>query len=91
MQDVAKPGAFDEAVKGVDGVVHTASPLQMQVDNNERDLLDPAIKGTTEILKAIQINAPQVNRVVITSSFASIADPCKELGRDIPTARKIGT
>ena len=74
VQDVAKPGAFAEAVKGVDGVIHTASPFPMQVDNNERDLLDPAIKGTTEVLKAIQKDAPQVKRVVITSSFASIMD-----------------
>ena len=74
VQDVAKPGAFDEAVTGVDGVIHTASPFPMQVDNNERDLLDPAIKGTTEVLKAILKDAPQVKRVVITSSFASIMD-----------------
>ncbi|KAK3167213.1 hypothetical protein OEA41_010339 [Lepraria neglecta] len=73
--DVAKPGAFDEAVKDVDGVIHTASPFVMQVENNERDLLDPAIKGTTEILKAIKKYAPQVKRVVITSSFAAIVDP----------------
>ncbi len=72
--DVAQPGAFDEAVKGVDGVIHTASPCIIQVENNERDLLDPAIKGTTEILKAVQKNAPQVKRIVITSSFAAIVD-----------------
>lgn len=74
VQDVAKPGGFDEAVEGVDGVIHTASPFPMQVEDNERDLLDPAIKGTTEVLKAIHKNAPQVKRVVITSSFASIVD-----------------
>ena len=74
VQDIVKPGAFDEAVKGVDGVIHTASPFQLQVEDNERDLLEPALKGTTEILKAVQKNAPQVKRVVITSSFASIVD-----------------
>ena len=42
--------------------------------NNERDLLDPATKGTKEALKAIQKDAPQVKRVVIISSFASIMD-----------------
>jgi len=46
----------------------------MQVENNERDLLDPAIKGTTEVLKSIHMNNPNVKRVVITSSFASIVD-----------------
>lgn len=75
VKDVATTGAFDEAVKGVDGVIHTASPFVMEVEDNERDLLDPAIKGTTQILKAVQKNAPQVKRIVITSSFAAIVDP----------------
>ena len=74
VHDVAATGAFDEAVKGVDGVIHTASPFVMQVENNERDLLDPAIKGTTSILQATEKYAPQVKRIVITSSFAAIVD-----------------
>lgn len=74
VKDVATPGAFDEAVKGVDGVIHTASPFQLSVEDNERDLLDPAIKGTTGILESIQKYNPDVKRVVITSSFASIMD-----------------
>lgn len=40
-----------------------------------KDFLDPAIKGTTGILKAIKAHAPSVKRVVITSSFASIVNP----------------
>ena len=79
VQDVAQEGAFNEAVKGVDGVIHTASPFVIGVEDNERDLLHPAIKGTTEILKAVKANAPQVKRVVITSSFAAIVDWSKGL------------
>ena len=70
--DVASPGAFNDAVKDVDGVIHTASPFAVEVEDAERDLLQPAIKGTTEILQAVQTYAPQVKRIVITSSFASI-------------------
>lgn len=73
--DITAPGAFDAAVKDVSGVIHCASPFVMQVENNERDLLDPAIKGTTRILEAVAAHAPQVKRVVITSSFAAIVDP----------------
>lgn len=72
--DVASPRAFDEAVKGVSGVIHTASPFVLSVEDNEKDLLLPAITGTTNILKAITAHAPAVKRVVITSSFASIVD-----------------
>jgi nucleoside-diphosphate-sugar epimerase len=46
----------------------------IQVENNERDLLNPALHGTSEVLKSIQKNNPTVKRVVITSSFASIID-----------------
>jgi nucleoside-diphosphate-sugar epimerase len=42
-----------------------------------KELLDPAIIGTTGILKSIKKSAPSVKRVVITSSFASIINPFK--------------
>lgn len=77
--DITVPGAFDEAVRGVVGVVHAASPFVMQVENNERDLLDPAVKGTNRILEAVAAHAPQVRRVVITSSFAALMDPSQGL------------
>ncbi|KAL2002163.1 hypothetical protein VTN02DRAFT_518 [Thermoascus thermophilus] len=75
--DMGVPDAFDEAVKGVDGVIHTATPFQIKVEDNERDLLRPAIDGTVNILRSIKKYAPQVNRVVVTSSFASILDLSK--------------
>ena len=78
VEDIQKPGAFDEAVKGVDGVVHTASPFATQVEDNERDLLNPAIKGTTEILHSIKNYNPSVKRVIIISSVASILDLAKD-------------
>jgi nucleoside-diphosphate-sugar epimerase len=46
----------------------------MTVKDNERDLLNPAINGTTSVLKSIQAHAPNITRVLITSSFASIVD-----------------
>jgi nucleoside-diphosphate-sugar epimerase len=72
--DITAPGAFDEAVQGVVGVIHTASPFVFDVEDYEKDLLLLAIKGTTGILESIQRCNPAVKRVVITSSFASILD-----------------
>lgn len=40
----------------------------------QKQLLDPAIIGTTGVLRSIKKSAPSVKRVVITSSFASIVD-----------------
>ncbi|KAH1866223.1 hypothetical protein KXX08_003257 [Aspergillus fumigatus] len=78
VKDVAADGAFDEAVKSnppFDYVLHTASPFHFNVIDPVKDFLDPAIKGTTGILKAIKAYAPTVKRVVITSSFAAIINP----------------
>lgn len=75
--DIGAPNAFDEASKGVQGVIHTATPFQIQVDDNERDLLRPAIEGTNNLLASVKKNAADVRRVVITSSFAAIIDITK--------------
>lgn len=78
VKDIADPNAFDEAVKSdppFDAVVHTASPFHYEVKDNKKDMLDPAIIGTTGILKSIQRSATAVKRVVITSSFAAISNP----------------
>ncbi|KAJ5172596.1 hypothetical protein N7492_005189 [Penicillium capsulatum] len=77
VKDVAEDGAFDQAVQSnpaFDYVLHTASPFHFNVQDPVKDFLDPAIKGTTGILKAIKAHAPSVKRVVITSSFAAIVN-----------------
>ena len=56
-------------------MIHAASPFLAEFNDPIKDLLDPAIQGTTGILKAIQNHAPGVKRVVITSSFAAIVNP----------------
>jgi len=46
---------FDEAVKGVQAVAHTASPFHFNI-TDPQELIGPAVKGTTGILKSIQKN-----------------------------------
>lgn len=77
--DIAQEGAFDEVVKtpGIDIVLHTASPFHFKITDPKKDLIDPAVIGTTGILKAVAKSAPSVKRVVITSSFAAIIDAAK--------------
>ncbi|CAD6499312.1 BgTH12-03432 [Blumeria graminis f. sp. triticale] len=79
--DIAQPGAFDEAVKidGLKVVIHTASPFHFNATDMKRDLIDPAVNGTRGVLSAIKNGAPTVKRVVITSSYASILDPSKDI------------
>ncbi|KAJ4835204.1 Tetraketide alpha-pyrone reductase 2 [Turnera subulata] len=60
--DLLQEGSFDEAIQGVDGVFHTASPAT---------LIDPCIKGTLNVLSSCSKSAT-VKRVVLTSSCSSI-------------------
>ncbi|KAJ3205953.1 hypothetical protein HDU83_004134 [Entophlyctis luteolus] len=73
--DIGVAGAFDEAVVGVDYVLHTASPFHYNVVDPERDLIIPAVQGTLAILNAVATYGPTVKRVVITSSVAAIRNP----------------
>ncbi|ROW17290.1 hypothetical protein VPNG_01284 [Cytospora leucostoma] len=77
--DIANPDAFDEVVKtpGLEVVLHTASPFHFNVTDPKKDLIDPAVIGTTGILRAIAKSAPGIKRVVVTSSFAAILDLSK--------------
>ncbi|GAB1519085.1 hypothetical protein RhiTH_002151 [Rhizoctonia solani] len=79
VEDIAKEGAFDEAVKGVDAVAHTASPFHFQADDPQT-LIEPAVKGTLGILASVHKYAPNVQRIVITSSVAAIMDGSKPSG-----------
>ncbi|GAB1313464.1 methylglyoxal reductase (NADPH-dependent) gre2 [Madurella fahalii] len=77
--DIAQPDAFDEAVKvpGLEVVLHTASPFHFKFKDPKKELIDPAVIGTTSILRAITRSAPTVKRVVVTSSFAAILEEAK--------------
>ncbi|CCO29407.1 Putative uncharacterized oxidoreductase C513.07 [Rhizoctonia solani AG-1 IB] len=79
VEDIAKEGAFDEAVKGVDAVAHTASPFHFQADDPQT-LIEPAVQGTLGILSSVHKYAPNVQRIVITSSVAAIMDGSKPSG-----------
>ncbi|TYI19142.1 hypothetical protein ES332_A07G143700v1 [Gossypium tomentosum] len=57
---------------GLEGVFHTASPFYHDVLDPEAELLDPAVKGTLNVLSSCA-KTPSVKRVVLTSSIAAVA------------------
>ncbi|KZV61697.1 D-lactaldehyde dehydrogenase [Peniophora sp. CONT] len=69
--DITAPGAFDEAVKSIDVVAHTASPFHMHADD-PAEIIDPAVKGTVSILKSILAHGKDVKRVVLISSIVAV-------------------
>ena len=70
--DLMEPGAFDGAVMGCEYVMHVASPYVIDVDDPQRDLVDPAVDGTRSVLAAAAA-AGTVRRVVLTSSFVAMS------------------
>jgi len=69
--DCLKADSFGPAVTGCAGVFHTASPFNFSSTDPMKDLVEPAVQGTTACLTACK-DAGGIQRVIVTSSFASI-------------------
>ncbi len=64
-------GSYAKSMEGCELVYHTASPFTLDVNNPQKDLIEPALNGTINILE--QANKTEsVKRVVLTSSCAAI-------------------
>ncbi|KAM3691702.1 hypothetical protein ACJW31_08G033200 [Castanea mollissima] len=70
--NLLEEGSFDSAVEGCDGVFHTASPFYHNVNDPEAELLEPAVKGTLNVLNSCA-KFPSVKRVVVTCSVAAVS------------------
>ncbi|KAF4437289.1 aldehyde reductase II [Fusarium acutatum] len=70
--DISAPCAFDEALQGVDGVVHTAMNMDMNPKNQE--VIEDTVNSNLYLLEAAA-KVPSVKSVVITSSLAACALP----------------
>lgn len=66
-------GSYDEAIAGCEYVIHTASPYVLDVKDPQHDLVDPALKGTLNVLQACG-KSGSVKKVVLTSSVAAVFD-----------------
>ncbi|KAK4492381.1 hypothetical protein RD792_003186 [Penstemon davidsonii] len=80
--DLLEEGSFDALVDGCVGVFHTASPFFFETNNPQADLIDPALKGTLNVLASCA-KTPSVKRVVLTSSAAAVAYNGKPLTPEV--------
>ncbi|XP_021772894.1 cinnamoyl-CoA reductase 1-like isoform X1 [Chenopodium quinoa] len=69
--NLIEEGSFDSAISGCHGVFHTASPVLFAVTDPQADVLDPAIKGTLNVLASCK-KFSSVRRMVLTSSIAAV-------------------
>ncbi|KAH7837869.1 hypothetical protein Vadar_019129 [Vaccinium darrowii] len=70
--NLLEEGSFDAAVDGCVGVFHTASPFYHDVTDPQVELIDPALKGTLNVLGSCA-KSSSLKRVVLTSSIAAVA------------------
>ena len=70
--DLLCANSWKKAAEGVDVVMHTASPVILDENVAEEEIVRPAVEGTLNVLNAAL--AAGVKRVVLTSSVIAIGD-----------------
>ncbi|GLU00308.1 hypothetical protein SLE2022_176850 [Rubroshorea leprosula] len=81
-EELLDEGSFDYVVDGCEAVFHTASPVCLSVADPKADLIDPALKGTLNVLKSCT-KVPSIKKVVLTSSMAAVTYNGKSLIPDV--------
>ncbi|KAK7394901.1 hypothetical protein VNO78_15442 [Psophocarpus tetragonolobus] len=69
--DLSNPESFNEAIEGCIGVLHTATPIDLGMNEAEEIVTKRSIDGALGILKAC-VNSKTVKRVVYTSSASAV-------------------
>ncbi|KAI8623508.1 NAD(P)-binding protein [Xylariaceae sp. FL1651] len=75
--DMAANGAYDDAVEGVDFIIHAAAPVHtgsaLPKEQLEEALVTTSVNGNLGILKSAHEKGKTVRRIVMTSSTVAIA------------------
>ncbi|WP_395377303.1 NAD-dependent epimerase/dehydratase family protein [Marinicella sp. W31] len=81
--DLLQPGSFDDAAKGSDAIIHMAAPNTSRFTDIKKEILQPIIMGTKNVLLAAN-RSNTIKKVVLTSSASAIyGDRADRLDRGI--------
>ncbi|CAH8327176.1 unnamed protein product [Eruca vesicaria subsp. sativa] len=69
--NLLEEGSFEHAIDGCEAVFHTASPVLLTAEDPQAELIEPAVKGTLNVLKTC-VKMSYVKRVILTSSIAAV-------------------
>ncbi len=75
--DLLEPNSYNKAMKGCELVIHTASPFIMSTKDPQKDLVEPALRGTENVLNSVN-ETDSVKRVVLTSSCVAMYGDAKD-------------
>nr|VWO96164.1 Mannitol 1-phosphate dehydrogenase [Ganoderma boninense] len=78
VEDLTADHAYDEAVKGVAGAVHSASPVTAWAKHPD-EVIKPALEGTLGLLRSALAHGQAMKRIVLTSSVRAVVQA--EAGR----------
>jgi nucleoside-diphosphate-sugar epimerase len=71
--DLLSPETWGAAVSGCTYVLHVASPFPAGIPKDASEVIQPAVEGTLNVLRAVAADpARTVKRVVLTSSIAAL-------------------
>ncbi|EMG50676.1 GRP2 putative NADPH-dependent methylglyoxal reductase GRP2 [Candida maltosa Xu316] len=82
--DIAIKGAFDKALEthpDITTFIHTASPVTFRVQDPIKEIVNPAVEGTKNVLNAVKEHGKQVKHLVFTSSVAAVKSPKPDLSK----------
>ena len=68
--NVENKAALKDFVKDCDIVIHSGTPFQLNVEDPQKELFDPTIKGTENFLEVIS-GTPGIEKVVLIASVAA--------------------
>jgi nucleoside-diphosphate-sugar epimerase len=69
--DLLKEGSFDAVANGCDAIFHMASPFTLRFKDAQKDLINPALQGTRNVLNAAS-RSGSVKKVIVTSSTVAV-------------------
>ncbi|GJP88382.1 hypothetical protein CBS63078_6696 [Aspergillus niger] len=74
---------FEENKIAFDYVIHTASPLKFDIKDIQKEMIEPAVKGTTQILEsAHQHGGSALKRFILLGSAVSVLDSFEDMSRE---------
>jgi len=68
--DLNSNNGWEQSMKGIDYVMHVASPFRIANPKNENEMILPAVEGTKRVLRAAQ--KANVKRFILTSSVVAM-------------------